>query len=482
MSKKSIFPLLLAFMFAVSTPTGTYAEKESATGSSVSQASQTQSVKDDSKNKKDSTNTDNTSGGSSVAVPEENFPSLHTDYYLLADLDSGKILHSKNGSEKVFPASTTKILTAIIILERCNLTDTAVATEEAIAPITMKHSNMGIRVGEEFTVEQLLYGMLVASANDAANVLAVKTAGSLDEFAKLMNSKAHELGAENSNFVNPHGFHDDNHYTTVDDLAKITCYAMKNEKFAEIVSTAKYQIPPTDKYNETRYLSNTNMLISSNKGSMHLYKGAIGVKTGSTDEAGNCLVAAAESKGTRLLSIVMKCKNEGVGEHAYSFVDTRALFDYGFDNYEHKTIADTAEVIDSSKVREAKSGKRVSLSPSEEIRVLLPKDTDISTIKAEVQTDEHIKAPIKKGDILGTVTYTLNGETIGETKLVAGNDVERDLLLHIIFTIWNIISDPIVICAVIILAVLILYAKNVQKRKQRERRRRLRHLEEDDDD
>ena len=215
---------------------------------------------------------------------------------------------------------------------------------------------------------------------------------------------------------------------------------------------------------------------------MHLYKGAIGVKTGSTDEAGNCLVAAAESKGTRLLSIVMKCKNEGVGEHAYSFVDTRALFDYGFDNYEHKTIADTAEVIDSSKVREAKSGKRVSLSPSEEIRVLLPKDADISTIKAEVQTDEHIKAPIKKGDILGTVTYTLNGETIGETKLVAGNDVERDLLLHIIFTIWDIISDPIVICAVIILAVLILYAKNVQKRKQRERRRRLRHLEEDDDD
>lgn len=473
MNKEKILAVLLAGLMAVSSAVGASAAKDSDTekGSSVSE---TQKKTDtDNKSEKDNSKNDD---------EEDNLPELHTSYYMLADLDSGRVLYSKNADEKVYPASTTKILTGIMALERCNLSDVVTATSEAIDPINNKHSNMGIRVGEELTVEQLLYGMLVHSANDAANVLAVHMAGNLSDFASLMNTRASELGAENTHFTNAHGFHDDNHYTTVADLAKITSYAMKNEKFAEIVSTSKYQIPATNKYHETRYLSSTNMFLSNNRTSAHLFKYALGVKTGSTDEAGNCLVAAAEKNGTRLMSIVMKCKNVNNGDGAYSFVDSRALLDYGFENYKHITVASLADVVADSKVREAKGGVRVTLSPEEELKVLLPKDTDTNQITAEIEMEEDIKAPIAKGDILGTAVYSLNGEELGTVKLIAGNDVERDLLMHIFCTIWDIITDPIVIIALLVIIFTIIYVKRRRNRRRKLRRRQLRRFQEENDD
>lgn len=485
MNKKSILPIILAFVLSLSSLTGFAAKKDSGSDAAV-QTEEKKSLEkadgndDSEKSDKEDTKEDNKEDKKEDDKEDEEddiFSSLHAESCLLADLDSAKVLYSENGDKKVYPASTTKILTAILVLERCNLADSVTATDEAVSPITMKHSNMGIRVGEKFTVEQLLYGMLVASANDAANVLAVHTAGSLENFASLMNAKARSLGAENSNFVNAHGFHDDDHYTTANDLAKISCYAMKNEKFAEMVKTAKYQIPATEKYPETRYLANTNMLISANKGSGHIYKKAIGIKTGSTDEAGNCLVSAAESGGTRLLCIVMGCKNEGVGDRAYSYTDTKALLEYGFENYTHMSVAHTSDIIESSAVREAKGGKRVSLSPEEEISVLLPKDADLTKLETEIEVNPHIKAPIGKGDILGTVSYSLDGEELGTTRLVAANDVERDLFLHIVFTLWDIFSDPIVLCSALLIIILILYARSAGRRKRREKRRRRRFEE-----
>lgn len=417
-------------------------------------------------------------------IAEENFPELHTDYYMLADLDTGRVLYSKNADKRIYPASTTKILTGIMTLENCKLSDVVVATNEAIDPINMNHSNMGILVGEELTVEQLLYGMLIHSANDAANVLAVHMAGSLSDFADMMNSRARNLGATNTHFTNAHGFHEADHYTTIADLAQITAYAMKNETFAEIVSQSKYQIPPTNKYHETRYLSSTNMMLSNNRTSMHLFKYALGVKTGSTNEAGNCLVAAADKNGTRLMSIVMKCKNEGVESGAYSFTDSRALLDFGFDNYKHITVSSLSDIVAASKVREAKDGIRVALSPETELKVLLPKSTALAMIKKDVTIEPNIKAPIKKGDILGEVTYSLNDEILGTVKLVAGNAVERDVLLHIFYTIWGLITDPIVIIAIILIIFMAVYIKRRRNHRRKMRRRNLRNFQEDfyDDD
>ncbi len=474
MSKKSILSIIFALIITFSFGLGTYAEKEQPKEDNQKQTESKSSKSEESK--KDSNKEKDQEEDNSQKLPE-----LHSDYYLLGDLDTGKILHSKNADQKVYPASTTKILTALITLERLSLTEVVTASQEAISPINHNHSNMGILAGEQLTVEQLLYGLLVHSANDAANVLAVHISGSLEEFAVLMNQRAKELGATNTNFTNAHGFHDDNHYTTAEDLAKMAAFAMKNETFANLVSTVKYQIPPTNKYKDIRYFSNTNMMLSANKTRHHLYSACIGIKTGSTDESGNCLVSAAEKNGTRLLAVVMKCKNEGVNEGAYSFTDSRALFDYGFENYKHITIASKDDVVESSKVREAKDSKRVSLSPLDELRVLLPKTTDLASIKAEATKNDTIKAPIKKGDILGEVTYSLNGEILGTTKLVAINDVERDIFLHIIFTFVDIISDPVVIVAVILLIFVILYARAVQRKKRRKRRRQLRSFNFDDD-
>lgn len=494
MSKKSIFSLTAALILTFTLQSGVFSEK-SDNGQASEQKTTQSSADSKTTDKKNTDSTDKDTDTSNKATDKKDadtkktdsasdstdeFPELHTDYYMLADLDSGDILSSKNINEKVYPASTTKILTGIIALENLDLAKVVTATNEAIDPIDNNHSNMGIRVGEELTVEQLLYGMLVHSANDAANVLAVEISGGLDKFADLMNERARELGAENSHFTNAHGFHDDNHYTTISDLAKFACYAMQNEKFREIVSTSRYQIPPTNKYTQIRYLANTNMLISNNRASMHLYKYAIGIKTGHTDESGSCLVAAADKNGTKLLSIVMKCQNDGYAEKAYSFVDTKALFEYGYNHFTRIVVASKEDIVSNLKVREAKGGTKVSLSPADDIAVLLPKDTDKSLIKCDTETDE-AKAPIDKGDILGKATYSLDGKVLGTVNLIAANDVKRDFLLHIIYSITDILSNPIVIIALIVLILFLLYARSIRIKNRRRQRRRLREMEERDE-
>lgn len=423
--------------------------------------------------------TDNASVSGTVsetAAAEDSFPEIHGEGALLMDMKSGKILYEKNVNEKLYPASTTKIMTGIIALEEGDLSEVVAASSEAIAPITNKHSHMGILVGEELTMEQLIYGMLVYSANDAANVIAVRLAGSLDAFAEKMNEKAAELGCTGTHFANPHGFHDDNHYTTPSDLAKIARYAMNNEKFREIVSTDMYTIQPTNKYKEIRYLSNTNHLVSRRRSAYHYYKKAIGIKTGYTDEAGSCLVAAAADGDTEFLSVIMKCKNENSTDCAYSFTDTAAMLKYAFDNYSYKTLASVGDIVADSKVYEAKNDVRVALTPEVDVKTLLANTVDMSLIKAEPVLNEKIAAPIEKGQALGTVSYTLDGELLGSAQLVATNSVERDAILHVIHLAVKIITNPFFIAAAVILLFLIVKSNLNRKRRRKQRRSRLTYI------
>ena len=209
------------------------------------------------------------------------------------DADSGRVFYSKNADAKRAMASTTKIATAITVIDNCQDLDAEVKIDKRAVGI--EGTSIYLREGEVLTVRELLYGLMLRSGNDAAVALAIYTAGSVDEFATLMNKTAEKAGAENTNFANPHGLDNENHYTTARDLAKITAYALNNEDFAQIVSTKNIKIP--SKEEGYRFLSNKNRLLSS-------LEGCIGVKTGYTSKAGRCLVSAAERDGLRVVCVV----------------------------------------------------------------------------------------------------------------------------------------------------------------------------------
>ena len=206
-------------------------------------------------------------------------PNIYSQAAILVDSKDGTVIYEKNSNERMYPASTTKILTAIIALESCSLNDRITASPNAINSIKSGYTNANIQVGEELSMEDLLYALLIKSANEAANVIAEYIAGSTDNFANMMNAKANELGCTNTHFVNANGVHDDNHYTTASDLAIIAEYCMKNETFRKMVSTQYYTLPATPQYpSDDRVLKNSNSLLIPDN--TYYYQYAIGMKTG----------------------------------------------------------------------------------------------------------------------------------------------------------------------------------------------------------
>lgn len=394
---------------------------------------------------------------------------------LLMDMKSGRVLYSKNLDERVFPASLTKIMTGILALENGNMSDTVTATYEALKNITMEDSQMGLLIGENLTMEQLVNAMLIHSANDASNVIAIQISGSIEAFVELMNKKAQELGMTGTNFVNACGSHDDNHYTTARDLAILTKYAMQNEQFREIVKTPIYKVAPTNKFANERILVNTNLFMSTARSTYYYYPPAIGIKTGHTSQAGYCLISAATYSDIELMAIVMNCKNVDTKEQAYSYIDSKTLFDFGFDNYLHQPLAAVGDIVSDKKVYEAKDDIRVALTVETDVSALIPtKEGSANEIQTNVDLPDQIAAPVKKGDVLGTVTYTYKGIQVGSANLIATNDVERNHLLHVFHLILKVIASPFFFIPAIILVLIMLFARH--RKKKRERQRRIQQL------
>lgn len=390
---------------------------------------------------------------------------------LLMDMASGRVLYSKNLDERVYPASTTKIMTAILALEMGNMDDKVVATYDALKSITLEDSHMGILTGEELTLDQLVKGMLVYSANDAANVIAIHISGSMDAFVDLMNQKAQELGMTGTQFVNPCGSHDDNHFTTARDLAILSKYAMKNDQFREIVKMPIYKIPATNKYSTERILVNTNLFLGTSRSTYYYYPPAIGIKTGHTSQAGYCLVSAAAYNDTELLAIVMNCKNVDTKEQAYSYIDSKELFNFGFDNYTHQPLASVGDIVSDSKVYEAKDNMRVAVTVENDVSALIPSgEGNTDQITKNIDMPEKLQSPIAKGDVLGTVTYSYKGIEVGSANLIATNDVERNNILHIFHLVLKVITSPFFFIPAILLILLIMYARHQKKKRERQRR------------
>lgn len=274
---------------------------------------------------------------------------IYSESAVLIESKTGKVLYEKDMHARKYPASTTKILTAILAIEKCDLSETQVASNAAVNSIKSGYSTANIQVGETFTVGELLNVMIIHSANEAANILAEHISGSMGEFAKLMNEKAKEIGCLDTNFVNANGAHDENHYSTAYDMSLIAQYCMKNETFRKLVTTMECSLPNTELWQEPRVYKNTNsLLISDNR---YYYPYCNGIKTGFTTPAKNCLISSSNKDGFETIAVVLHAESTEEGLSA-RYLDTINLFEYGYNNYNLDDILEEYDMYEYEKVEE----------------------------------------------------------------------------------------------------------------------------------
>lgn len=349
---------------------------------------------------------------------------LSSSSVFLMDNRTNKVLYSKNENEKMYPASTTKILTAILTLENSNLDDIVTASYDSVMSIPDGYSTANIQIGEQLTVEQLLQMLLVHSANDAANILAEHVGGSIDSFVSMMNTKLNELGLYDSHFTNTYGKHDENHYTTAHDLAYLFKYCLNNETFRKIAGSASCAIPTTNE-SESRLYTSTNELLNPN--SQNYYKYLTAGKTGYTTQAKECLVSSAYKDNLELISVVLGSTNR--------FYDTKNLFEYGFSNYEVKNIVSANDVVSQIEVSNGtKDTRHLDLLVKETIPALVKSSETNLELNPNIHLNDNISAPISENQTLGTVTYEINGVEY-TTDLISSHAVEKSKMLEYILYI-----------------------------------------------
>lgn len=357
---------------------------------------------------------------------------------VLIDSTTGQVLYDKNKDKQMYPASTTKIMTAILALENCELDE--VVTIDSETPFT-EGSRVYLLEGEKLTVEQLLYALILESANDAAIALAKHISGTVEDFAELMNKKASEVGALNTHFTNPNGLPDENHLTTAYDLSMIARYAMQNEKFREIVGTVRYHIDATEKQDE-RFFKITNRLLWDNKKDI-LYNGeyvapkyeyATGVKTGYTIAAGSCLVASAKKNGREVIAVTLKSDPNNL------YLDSRVLLDHGLNDYKNITLAQKGDIVGTVDIKNGKS-KTVSAIVDQDIIKTVSIDFNPLNVKKEIDLIKEIKAPIESDENLGTISIQHDEEILAKTYLVAQDGVEESITASITVSILGFLKS-----------------------------------------
>ena len=401
-------------------------------------------------------------GDDAPVLPDD--PEILSKAALLMDYNTGTVVYAHNEHEELYPASLTKIMTALLTLDavkegKLSLDQEVTASETALAGLPSDGSTANIKAGETMSVRNLLYCMMVVSANEACNILAEAVAGSTSAFVDKMNEKAEALGCENTHFVNTNGLHDPQHYTSAWDLYLITRAAMEYEEFITITDTAAYTVPATN-ISEERKLYTTNHLLSNWRVIGYRDTRAHGIKTGSTDDAGYCLVSSAEKGSLHFVSVILGAERvevDGVGD-IRSFSHTSRMFDYGFENFTYKTIIDQMEAIQEVPV-ELSEIDHVTVYPAETKEVLIPKGLDGEDLDRTIILQEPVEAPVAKGQKLGTLELSYDGVIYATVDLLAGFDVEASKLM----TLWrdtkDFVEKPVVkIGAIVLLALLVILA------------------------
>lgn len=392
-----------------------------------------------------------------VTAAAANAPATNAEAALLISPDSGMVLYEKNADERRYPASTTKIMTALLVLENvADLNETVTAQASDFETLEADSSSAGIKEGETVTVEDLLYGLMLPSGNEAAYMLARHVAGSYEAFVDMMNKRAEELGCTGTHFVNPCGLHDDNHYTTARDLYKIAYAAMQDETFADIADTVQWNMSKTNMQEERKVLTTNQLIFSSYQPWAYAY--CKGIKTGNTSQAGNCFVGYAEYGDAKLYSVVMGCDSSSLeySNIPASFTDTKALFEWGFQSFTSKTLARQGDTVGSVNVRLSTDTDQLVLTVKNDLVSLLPADLDVEDLgEPQITAPESVNAPIKAGDVIGSATYSYNGTTYGTVELVALSDVERSTVLYYADLLSNFFQSTMFKVILIVLAVFV---------------------------
>lgn len=403
---------------------------------------------------------------------------IYADAYMLINLDdeSYPVIAAKNADKKKFPASLTKIVTAIVTINNVqDLSQKTTVSKSAIESLYGTGAQVaGLKIGDEITIEELLYLTMVHSACDACQVLAEFVAGNAPSFVQMMNDWVKSIGCENTNFANPDGLHDDNHYTTAHDMAKITLEALKNEVFEKIATTQQY------KYGDINFIHTNFMLDKFHV--TYYYEYAQGIKTGSTSQAGYCVITKASKDGYNYLAVVMDSpikKLKGYDTKC-SFIDAKSLFDWAFDGLKYSTVIRKNDVVTEVPVKDGKDADTLQLVSKSDVTTLVPTSLDPSAVIIEpIDAPEVLNAPIAKGTEICRANIIYGEKVIATADLVASQTIELSTFLKILNAVKSFFTNKLVIAVIaVVIILLILYilwfiskAKKNKKRIAEKRRR-----------
>ncbi len=380
-------------------------------------------------------------------------PEIDAQAAILMEAETGTILYAKNIHEELYPASTTKIMTCLLAVENSSLGDAITFSNEAVFSVPKDGSSIGMDVGESITLEQALYGIMVGSANEVANAVAEHVSGSIDDFVKLMNKRATELGCTNTHFNNTNGLQDSEHYTSAYDLALIAKAFFSNEFLCKVGNTPKYHFTPTNTQPDDFYLKNKHKLITGEV----KYEGIVGGKTGYTDLARETLVTCAEDDGMKLICVILK------EESPAQFTDTVTLFNYGFNNFEKINVAeaDNRYMPNDSLFFESEHdvfGKSGSILKLHDSNIILPKTAKLSDTDYEVSYDLSSDDLSKTSTALAKISYSFNDVPLGIALLGyegQSGDTSDELPVHTPVTYINVKYLLIIAAAIVVIMTIV---------------------------
>lgn len=421
---------------------------------------------------------------STSAVSYPNDVKTQSDSILLVNMDTSQVVFEKDADSKRYPASTTKIMTYIIVAENVDdFENTRVPIKQSVLDV-LKNTGSSLasvedHVGKDMSVIDLLYSMMVPSGNDAAMVLADYVGGgNVDSFVKLMNDKAKELGCNNTHFENPDGLHNDNHYTTARDMYKIATYALTLPKFAEITNTTAYTCEGDD-----YPLVTTNYLIDPNNGGEYYYMYAKGIKTGTTDQAGRCLVTTATADGYSYMAVLLHAPyKEGVSEEYGTMTDAADLFRWALTKLELKTVATSSTPVCEEKVNLAWGKDSVLLVPDKNLSAIVPKDMNKDELIVETDVPESIDAPIDTDTVVGTATIYYQGsdgkkQEVAKVNLVSSEKIEMSGILFVLNVITTVFKSYwfLVIIGIIAIILICYFISSKINKKRSKKNRKVKH-------